>query len=193
MVSPTQWTWVLVNSVSWWWTGRPGVLLFMVSQRIRHDWKTELTSSQSFSGDQSFCLPICLCLSEFKCINYLLWSWRGDLVGGASLYSLYHSQQGLGVGVGLDLMDHKSHLSLGCASTYGWEVHWYQVWSQMWGRDFLFLSGFHCPIVGRVVSQISGAMPWMSGQIWLCCLNYVCSHLPTLQPYHRGTRGACSG
>ena len=42
--------------------------------------KTEMTSSQSFSGDQSFCLPICLCLSEFKYINYVLWSWRGDLV-----------------------------------------------------------------------------------------------------------------
>ena len=36
--------------------------------------KTELTSSQAFSGDQSICLPICLCLLEFKCINYLLWS-----------------------------------------------------------------------------------------------------------------------
>ena len=27
---------------SWWWTGRPGVLQFMVSQRVRHDWATEL-------------------------------------------------------------------------------------------------------------------------------------------------------
>ena len=43
--------------------------------------ETELTSSQSFRGDQSFCLPICLCLSAFKYINYLWWSWRGDLVG----------------------------------------------------------------------------------------------------------------
>ena len=29
MASPTQWTWVRVNSGSWWWTGRPGVLWFM--------------------------------------------------------------------------------------------------------------------------------------------------------------------
>ena len=36
------WTWVLVNSGSWWWTGRPGVLQFMGSQRVRHDWVTEL-------------------------------------------------------------------------------------------------------------------------------------------------------
>ena len=37
MRSPTQWTWVWVDSRSWWWTGRPGVLRFMGSQRVRHD------------------------------------------------------------------------------------------------------------------------------------------------------------
>ena len=42
MVSPTQWTWVWVNSGSWWWTGRPGVLQFVGSQRAGHDWATEL-------------------------------------------------------------------------------------------------------------------------------------------------------
>ena len=42
MASPTRWTWVWVNSGSWWWTGRPGVLRFMGSQRVRHDWETEL-------------------------------------------------------------------------------------------------------------------------------------------------------
>ena len=42
MASPTQWTWVWVNSRSWWWTGRPGVLQSMGSQRVGHDWVTEL-------------------------------------------------------------------------------------------------------------------------------------------------------
>ena len=42
MSSPTQWTWVWVNSRSWWWTGRPGVLQSMGSQRVGHDWATEL-------------------------------------------------------------------------------------------------------------------------------------------------------
>ena len=42
MASPTQWTWVWVDSGSWWWTGRPGVLWFMGSQRAGHDWATEL-------------------------------------------------------------------------------------------------------------------------------------------------------
>ena len=42
MASPTQWTWVWVNSRSWWWTGRPGMLQSMGLQRVRHDWATEL-------------------------------------------------------------------------------------------------------------------------------------------------------
>ena len=42
MASPTQWAWVWVNFSSWWWTGRPGVLQSMGSQRIRHEWATEL-------------------------------------------------------------------------------------------------------------------------------------------------------
>ena len=42
MASPTQWTWVCVNSGSWWWTGRPGMLWFMGSQRVGHEWETEL-------------------------------------------------------------------------------------------------------------------------------------------------------
>ena len=37
-----QWTWVWVNSGSWWWTGRPGVLQSMGSQRVGHYWATEL-------------------------------------------------------------------------------------------------------------------------------------------------------
>ena len=42
MASLTRWTWVWVNSGSWWWTGRPGVLQFMGWQRVGYDWATEL-------------------------------------------------------------------------------------------------------------------------------------------------------
>ena len=42
IASLTRWTWVWVNSGSWWWTRRPGVLQFMGSQRVGHDWATEL-------------------------------------------------------------------------------------------------------------------------------------------------------
>ena len=48
MASLTRWTWVWVNSGSWWWTGRPGMLRFMGSQRVGHDWATELKSRLCF-------------------------------------------------------------------------------------------------------------------------------------------------
>ena len=56
MASLTQWTWVWVNSGSWWWSGRPGVLRFMGSQRVRHDWATELnwTESKKETKSQNF-------------------------------------------------------------------------------------------------------------------------------------------
>ena len=38
--------WVWVNSRSWWWTGRPGMLQFIGSQRVRHDWVTEMNWSE---------------------------------------------------------------------------------------------------------------------------------------------------
>ena len=47
MASLTRWTWVWVNSGSWWWTGRPGMLRCMGSQRVRHDWATELNWTES--------------------------------------------------------------------------------------------------------------------------------------------------
>ena len=54
MASLTRWAWVWVNSGSWWWTGRPGMLQFMGSQRVRHDWVTELNWTElihQFTGD----------------------------------------------------------------------------------------------------------------------------------------------
>ena len=64
MPSPTRWMWVCVNSGRWWWTGRPGVLRFMGSQRVGHNWATELNwkkknldwwlfSSLRYSADSS--------------------------------------------------------------------------------------------------------------------------------------------
>ena len=47
IASLTWWMWVWVNSGSWWWTGRPGVLQFMGSQRVGHDWVTELNWTET--------------------------------------------------------------------------------------------------------------------------------------------------
>ena len=65
IASPTQWTWVWVDSRSWWWTGRSGVLCFMGSQKVGHDWATELNWTLSlwrvyqtyfpFSAYSSYC------------------------------------------------------------------------------------------------------------------------------------------
>ena len=49
-LSPTPWAWVWVNSGSWWWTGRPGVLRFMGLQRVGHDWATELNWTELKRG-----------------------------------------------------------------------------------------------------------------------------------------------
>ena len=46
IASLARWTWVWVNSRSWWWTGRPGMLQFMGLQRVKHDWVTELNSTE---------------------------------------------------------------------------------------------------------------------------------------------------
>ena len=48
MASPTQWTWIWVNSGSLWWTGRPGMLRFMGSQRVGHDWAAELNWTELY-------------------------------------------------------------------------------------------------------------------------------------------------
>ena len=80
MASPTQWTWVWVTSGSWWWTGRPGVLQSMGSQRVRDDWATELNWTELnwtlhmfpnwLSGKQS----ACQCKSHSRCCFD---SWSG--------------------------------------------------------------------------------------------------------------------
>ena len=49
MASLTQRTWVWVNSGSWWWTGRPGVLQSMGSQRVAHNWSIEQQQQQQQS------------------------------------------------------------------------------------------------------------------------------------------------
>ena len=51
MASLTRWAWVWINSRSLWWTGRPGMLQFMGSQRVRHDWATELNWMKEIEDD----------------------------------------------------------------------------------------------------------------------------------------------
>ena len=55
MASQTRWTWVWVNSGGWWWRGRPGVLWFMGSQRVTHNWATELNWAELNLKDAERC------------------------------------------------------------------------------------------------------------------------------------------
>ena len=59
MASLTRWMWVWVNSRSWWWIGRPGVLRFMVLQRIGHDSETELNWRWSLCFFYTFYMNPC--------------------------------------------------------------------------------------------------------------------------------------
>ena len=59
MAPPTQCTWVWVNSESWWWTGRPGMLQSMGLQIVGHNWTTELNWSES--------------IKELLCFHFSLW------------------------------------------------------------------------------------------------------------------------
>ena len=61
MASLTRWTWVWVNSGSWWWTGRPGVLQFMGSQRVRRDWATELNWTNRWVMQSGELITMILC------------------------------------------------------------------------------------------------------------------------------------
>ena len=62
----TRWTWVWVNSGSWWWTGRPGVLRFMGSQRVGHSWVTELNWTDA-SLNQCTNFKFIFCHNKWDC------------------------------------------------------------------------------------------------------------------------------
>ena len=76
MASPTQWTWVWINSGSWWWTGRPGMLQSMGLQRVGHDWATELTELSQCKKTRKG-MKIYIYIMEKKKWNFL---FLGDMM-----------------------------------------------------------------------------------------------------------------
>ena len=80
MASSTQWTWVWANSRSWWWIGRPGILQSTGSQRVGHDWVTELNWCDSeflecFSNKHF--VPIILSVRHFNHLCTVSWDQEG--------------------------------------------------------------------------------------------------------------------
>ena len=76
--SPTQWTWVWANSGSWWWTGKPGVLQSMGSQRVKHEWVSEQQMRWYF-------IVVLICISlrlvvlsifSYNCWSFVCLFWK---------------------------------------------------------------------------------------------------------------------
>ena len=80
MASVTRWTWVWASPGSWWWTGKPGALQSMGSQRVRHNWATELNLSlnwlellSSQLHERSICWALCRGQGPVDAIHGPLW------------------------------------------------------------------------------------------------------------------------
>ena len=71
MASLTWWTWVWVNSGSWWWTGRPDMLRFMGSQRVRQDWVTELNWTDEMRIQIYYLIVFKSCLYNYHIASVL--------------------------------------------------------------------------------------------------------------------------
>ena len=86
IASPTQWIWVWTSSGGWWWTGKPGVLQPMGSQRVIYDWVTELNwvgkwiwSKESRKMPKSKCLTTILLIPLHFLLSTLALSKRREL------------------------------------------------------------------------------------------------------------------
>ena len=70
----TDWTWVWANSRSWWWTGWPGMLHSMGSQRVRHNLVSE--QQQKLSNTSIIKIPnnASLCFLMHSLVKHLVLS-----------------------------------------------------------------------------------------------------------------------
>ena len=133
MASRTRWTWVWVNSGSWWWTGRPGVLRFMGSQRVGHDWATELNWTELMGPRLVFLFTRCS-REKGVCVHGHVQSpssaWLCNPMDCSLSGSCLWDFSGKNTGVGYHF------LLQGIFSTQGWYphlLHW-QVDSLQWSH-----------------------------------------------------------
>ena len=109
IASPTRWTWVWVNSGSWWWTGRPGVLRFMGLHRVRHDWVTELKQRRLYTKQ---CMQTWVSVLFFSLLIYFYYKFFRVKY---AIYVYMHANSLQSCPTLWDAMDH---------SPPGSSVHW---------------------------------------------------------------------
>ena len=88
VASPTQWTWVWVNSRSWWWTGRPGVLVVHGVAKSR----TRLSDWTDWTGVKWYLIVVLNCISQLVILSIVsctCWPFT-YLLGNMSIESLVH-------------------------------------------------------------------------------------------------------
>ena len=68
MASLTRWTWAWASSGNWWWTGKPGMLQSMGSEKVRHNWGTELNWVESIGRESRSCSGL-----RYSLMKSLLW------------------------------------------------------------------------------------------------------------------------
>ena len=102
MASPTLRTWVWVNSRSWWWTGRPGMLQFMELQRVRHNWATEQQQGRARGVRRKERKKIlCCCYSVTKSLCQISWVFMTEILAAPKTVLFWkgwhwkHSRRGL--------------------------------------------------------------------------------------------------
>ena len=133
IASPTQWTWVWVSSRSRWWSGRPGMLQSMGSQRVRHDWVTELIYIYSmWLRWQRICLQCCRpWFNSWVGKIPRRWKWQPTPV---FLPGEFHRQRSL---AGYSPLDHKELITEWLTHTHRWiksikhsnNTFWWACWS----------------------------------------------------------------
>ena len=117
MASPTQWTWVCVNSGSWQWIGRPGMLQFMGSQRVGCDWATEMNWTElnwvMILSKGNFFLFSSTWLKSFFLVD-----WGNMKAVGSHLFHDHHQTTGLAQDSSWD------NLRIPSSEPHGWACHW---------------------------------------------------------------------
>ena len=155
----TRWTWVWVNSGSWWWTGRPGVLWFMGSRRVGHDWATELNNLEKFT-----------CLDEeiwFKNLfRRAVWALHIHEGPEKLKYSLWSSCQDLSPGARLLQARKKGQLFCNALCFKNSEMCLFlQLFPQ---RGEIFESTFLLP------TSLLSSLQMLSKKFWnICLLNFI--------------------